>query len=257
MAVVAYFGAALAWWGIARGRALVGGAGLALVMLKPQIGFLIAPLLVFAGPIARRAVFYGAGISFALAAPPHFIAVDAVLDWLVQVQAYDDVQHANGPTAMTGVRAIVYAMLGADIGNLAAMAIAFSIAVCVGLFILRRTRADNAPALFQAGVLVAIAAAPLHIYDFVILGLALDRLMRLKRPALWIALVGAALLWRSENIARTFGLHAAEAAVFPGSLLASLGALAIGVAVLIVARGERANAAAALAGKAEYHKRTT
>jgi hypothetical protein len=233
MSIIVYFGAALAIFGLKSGRMLLVSIGVALVLMKPQIGLLLITLLAFAGQTERRGLLGGVALNAVFAVPAFIVSMSAASDWLEQVMWYDSAGPANAATAMTGLRAAIFAVSGIDIGNLAAMAIAAAVSITVGIYLLRRQREDSGSALMMSGALAAVALAPLHIYDFLVIGVCAQYLRRLPIGESALAALGAGLMWRSENLARATGLHDANAEIFPGSALATLGALMIATAIVV------------------------
>ncbi|WP_347312705.1 glycosyltransferase 87 family protein [Defluviimonas sp. SAOS-178_SWC] len=246
---VILLGGALLLAGIARDRPVVAVIGLAILFVKPQIGLPIGLGLMLAGRETFRVVFHAGLLSLVLIVPPMLIEPAAVLHWLHQVGAYDGAAFANTAPKMSGVRHAVWQVTGGDIGNLAAMAITIAVAAGVALACRRGARRAGRPVCHAAADLVLVetvvvlALAPLHLYDFLFVGLALMALPRLHGPWLVAGLTGVALNLRPDDIPRilsddgNFGL-------FPGTPFATVGMMILLVALAAPRREARIAVAA-------------
>ncbi|MGR3762388.1 hypothetical protein ACUXV3_19980 (plasmid) [Roseobacteraceae bacterium NS-SX3] len=246
---LAAFGLALMLPGREGQQAWGGALGLALLMLKPQIGLAYAVLLLLLNGRTRRMVLYAVGISGLLALPALLADPAAPLGFLRNVAGYDGFTAANLPHAQTGLRLILWELTGTDIGNMAATgaALAAVLAACCGPLRLA-CAADSGVRAWQRLALATaliLALAPLHIYDFVLIVVLLPLLLTARGTAAALALAGGALIWRSENLAALTGFHAVEAEIFAGARLATLGALMVLAAVALLVRQMNAAADAA------------
>lgn len=224
--VFVYLGSALLLAGLARGRPAVGVVGLVLLCAKPQVGAIVALALLLRG--GARAIVLPAIVASLLLLLPAMLGDPLVLlNWLASVASYDGASYANQPFAMSGIRHVLWAYSGHDIGNLAAMAVA--LAAGAGVAIRARVRARGARPTGQAlahlvavEILIALSLAPLHLYDFVVIGVAMTALAASRGAAALAGFAGLALCLRPSD------LHIALLAgdfvpLFPGTVLATFG----------------------------------
>lgn len=235
----ACFGIALMLWSRVRKVIWLEALGLALVLLKPQIGLQYAILLLLLDARSRQTALLAGLFSIGLMVPAMFTEPFVIFDFIRNVSNYDGFTDANLPLSMTGIRLVLFEFLGTDIGNLAAVACALAaiILTCAGP--MRLSRSQN-PAIHSWQVIslstaVIVAVAPLHIYDFVLLVVPLPLLFCATRLGAFFAVAGAALIWRSENLAALTRFHDLDVEIFPGSRLATIGAILflIGVAMTV------------------------
>ncbi|MEZ5779299.1 MAG: hypothetical protein R3E44_13140 [Paracoccaceae bacterium] len=238
ISIMIYLGLVLVICGIAGGRRGMVSAGLVVLFMKPQIGAAFALALVLSGRDGMRAVFSAALISLLLIVPPVLLKADVLLDWLHSVGGYDGVANkANLAASMTGIRNLVWTCFSWDMGNLAAMGPA--LAVSAGLaFHFRRAatrfgKSDRGPVLDLIIVqsLVVLALAPLHNYDFTLIGvsvLILTGVAGFRR----LAAVAAIVLILHPNTLFIWIQGGTGGVVFPGSMLATIGALLLLVVAL-------------------------
>lgn len=229
--ILCYFGACLLLFGLARARRVAAMAGLAILMLKPQIGapFALALLVSRAHwPVVGGA----AAISIAAALPVLVLWPTAPLDWLANLSAYDGMTTANAPQSTTGLRHLVWMAAHHDIGNMAALAATLAAVLGLPLATLRERSAETRLALVAAAVL---ALAPLHLYDFTLVGLLLFPLARARLALLPVAAVGFALVWRPDDVANVTGLIDPTTQHFVGTPLGVAGATILFLAVLAAA----------------------
>ena len=235
--VLIYLAAALVVAGLARGRRGMVVAGLVVIFMKPQIGAAVALGLMLMGRAGLRPVILATLASLLLIVPPMVVKADVVLDWLMSLGDYDGVTLANMAVAMTGIRHLLWIYGGVDIGNIAAMGV--TLMVCIGVALHQRTvlvrRGEcwnrAAPDLMIAQVLVILAFSPLHMYDFVLFGVACLALSYASGPRIPAALIGAAMFVKPTDV--FVWLQGARASTFfPGSTMATIGALILLLVVL-------------------------
>lgn len=128
-----YFGASLLMFGAARGRLVFAASGLAILMLKPQIGALVCAGLVFTA-FGRRIIAAAAIASIALAAPAFLITPlpELLASFAGGVSQYTD-QSYNMPPAVTGFRHVVWIFGGADMGSPFYLLLALALIAAAGL----------------------------------------------------------------------------------------------------------------------------
>lgn len=239
--ILIYFGASLLTLGAARARLIPAAAGLAILMLKPQIGALICAGLVFT-PFGRRAIAAAALASLATAAPV-FIATppaEFLSAFIGGLARYTD-QTYNMPPAVTGLRHLVWIAGGVDMGSTFYLLLALAFIPAAAIFA-RLRRLNLQPADF---VMIAVAMAammsPLHVYDLILLGAIALPAISLPSPAGAAALAAFALLCRAGNL--PFPANVAEGVTYyAGSAYASLAAAALAGALTFSLRPAPARA---------------
>ncbi|MCB2092811.1 MAG: DUF2029 domain-containing protein [Rhodobacteraceae bacterium] len=241
-----YLSAVLILCGLARGWHGVVIAGLALSYMKPQIGAVLALALALSGRQGLRLVLASALVSLALIVPPMVVKATAVLDWLHETGAYDGIALANMAVAMTGIRHLLWVFAATGIGNIPALGITLVACGAVALF-LRWAYSKNtgpwsafAADMIVAQVLVIMAFSPLHMYDFVLIGVALPVLVRVRGPSLAAAIIGVAMFVKPTDVFVWLQGHRATS-FFPGSTMATIGALILLLVVLGHAYESRRN----------------
>ncbi len=232
------FGIALMLWGRVNKSLFPEAVGLMLVMLKPQIGAPFAILLLLLDPRSRKVVAIAFVLSVLLMVPSLVVAPGSILGFLSNLGAYDGFTAANLPQSMTGIRLVVWELAGIDVGNPMASVITLAIVLllCIGPARIVRATNDDVRAwqIFGLTSAVIVAVAPLHIYDFVLIAVPLALLFRGGWASSVLAVCGSLLIWRSENLAGIWAFHAPEVEIFPGSRLATIGALLFLLAVVNV-----------------------
>ena len=231
-----YFGASLLTFGAVRGRLSPGAVGLAILMLKPQIGILICAGLVFSA-YGRRAIALAALASIAMAAPA-FIATppdQLVADFARGVGLYTD-QLYNMPPAVTGLRHLVWVGGGVDMGSAFYLMLALAFACAFGLGGAMRREPLKTADLIAAAIAIAVMTSPLHVYDFTLLGAIALYAAALPPPAGAVAISAFALLWRAGNLPHPDILDSAAVTYYPGSAYASVAAMMIAGALVFSLR---------------------
>ncbi|OFX01962.1 MAG: hypothetical protein A3E78_01825 [Alphaproteobacteria bacterium RIFCSPHIGHO2_12_FULL_63_12] len=240
--ILVYFGASLLLSGAARGRLVLAGAGLAILMLKPQIGALVCAGLIFT-PFGRRTIAMAALASIAIAAPV-FIATppaEFLGAFAEGVARYTD-QAYNMPPAVTGLRHLAWIFGAPDMGSLFYLLLALLLISAASLAAgLRRGELKTTDFIILS-IAIAAAASPLHVYDLILLAALALPAISLPLPAGALALSALALSWRAGNL--PFPESLSEGVTYyAGSFYASLSAGAIAAAVcasLIPAEAARA-----------------
>lgn len=225
-----YFGLALLLWAAVRQRSSVAAIGLAIVMLKPQIGGVIAVVLLCAGAWGWRTVALGALLSVLAMVPALVINPASPMLFLHNLTQYDGFTIANLPQAMTGVRILAWALGDVVLSNPASGAITLLVALVLALWVRRSAWVDGLPlAWMLVGLTSAVigALAPLHVYDQVVILVVLPVVFHARRLWLVLGLVGAGMLLRADGLGRLTGLYDPEIGIFEGSLLATIGAILV------------------------------
>ena len=230
--MIVYFGASLLIFAAAGKRDIAGGAGLALMMLKPQIGLLAAAALALS-PYGRRVIVLGAFASFIAAAPVLIMTpVGDIIAGLSSTASHYQLQPYNAPAAMTGLRHLVWAAGGPDLGPAFYLALTMAAVCAAGLAGRRRAQPlrtiDNLMAAFAATLLLA----PLHVYDFTIIGAGLFYAASLRAPLGALCVGAAFVVWRAGNLLQPPTLAALDPVYFPGAFYATLGAGVMAAALL-------------------------
>lgn len=227
--IFACFGITLMLWSRVHRFSWVEAFGLALILLKPQIGVPYAIVLLLTGNRSRYVVLLAGVFSAILMIPAMLGDPSVFLDFVRNVTSYDDFTKANLPLSMTGMRLVIFEVLNKDIGNLIAAGLTLGVVLlaCVGPTRLCRSpdQAVHAWQLYGLSTTVIVALAPLHIYDFVLLAVPLPFLFCANGMGRVLLLAGAALIWRSENLGALTGFHDPGVEIFPGSRLATIGAM--------------------------------
>lgn len=230
--ILIYFGASLLMAGAARGGLLLAGAGLAILMLKPQIGALVCAGL-FVTPFGRRTIAAAFVASVAMAAPV-FVATppsEFFAAFAAGVAQYTD-QSYNMAPAVTGLRHLVWIIGGADMGSGFFLLLALACISTAGIFMrLRREKLQTADVVVIA-IAICAMASPLHVYDLILLGAVALPMISRPGPASAAALAAFALLWRAGNLPFPASL-ADGVTYYAGSAYASLAALMIAGAVVV------------------------
>lgn len=224
-----YLGTALIAVGVARGRGALVVIGLAVACMKPQIGAVLIVGFLMSGRAGIRYVVGAALVTALLLVPPLFIAPTVLFDWLRMAGGYDNYA-PNLPIAMTGLTNIIWNVTDIEITILTAMLLSLGIAglVAVGLNLRsasrRQPEAERLFETFLAMILVAMSFAPLHVYDFTILGVAVLSVGGASRPRLLAAVMAVAVLVQPSQLYLLFN-DRPVLNVFYGSTLATVAAL--------------------------------
>lgn len=238
MTALFYLGAVVMLVGLSRGRDAASTAGLTILMMKPHIGAAVALGLLISGARGRRIVVGAGLLSCVLMLPALAIAPTVISDWLYSLGRYDGVSAVNRPEAMTGLRNLVQILGHVSIGNATAALAGLAVAACVALRLKQwyavpggghSTLPESVwiTHLGAAMILIALAVSPLHIYDFLLIGVLLP-LIPLRRPARSvIALVALAVMWIASPLCEMLGGTAAS------PLLAGTTVTTIAAAMLI------------------------
>ena len=244
ISVLVYLCVALILCGLARGWHGLVIVGLAVTYMKPQIGAVLAVALMLSGRQGVRLVVASALVSLVLIMPPMLVKATVVLDWLHEIGAYDGITLANMAVAMTGIRHLLWIFTATDIGNTPALGITLFASSVVALFLRRAAGRNGQPwpvlatDMIIAQVLVIMAFSPLHMYDFVLIGIALPMLVQARGPRLVAAIIGVSMFVKPTDVFVWLQGHRATS-FFPGSTMATIGALILLLVVLARARESR------------------
>jgi hypothetical protein len=227
-----YFGASLLLFGAARRGLVAAAAGLAILMLKPQIGALICAGLVFT-PFGRRAILVAAIISIAAAAPAFLMTppVELLAALAGGVSQYTD-QSYNMPPAVTGLRHLAWIAGAADFGSAFYLLLALAFIAAAGLAAQRRPRPARTMDFAVMAIAVAAMTSPLHVYDFTLIAAIALYAIALPGVSGAVSLAALALGWRAGNLPHPVSLAADGVTYYPGSAYASVAAIAIAAAII-------------------------
>lgn len=243
-----YLGASLLLFGATRRGPIAAAAGLAILMLKPQIGALICAGLVFT-PFGRRAILFAGLVSFAAAAPAFLITPPAELVSALAggISQYTD-QSYNMPPAVTGLRHLAWIGGAPDLGSSFYLLLALAFIAAAGVAARLRTRPARTADVAAMAIAVAAMISPLHVYDFTLIAAIALYAVALPGVSGAVSLAAFALSWRAGNLPHPAGLAADGVTYYPGSAYASLAAIAIAVAIVRCLAETRRRAAPALSG---------
>lgn len=229
--VLITLGIALLLWAQAREMRWPAVLGLALLFLKPQIGGIFAILWLVLGRETRIQLMQAVIVSAILCIPAMLREPFVVLDFFRNLTAYDGFTAANDAVSMTGIRIGIYELLGLDIGNIPATALTLVVALALALWMERR--GCGLWEITMAAVAVILALAPLHTYDLVIAAPLFFVFLQWRGGLVTaVAALGTLILLRSENWADLTGFYSEGVDIFPGSRIATIGAVILGVAVI-------------------------
>ncbi|WP_133162106.1 hypothetical protein [Hyphococcus luteus] len=211
-----YFGASLLLYGAAAKHDLAGAGGVALLMLQPSIGLILIAGLGLSA-YGRRALILGAIFSFLMAVP--VLAVTPGVDIAAALISGAGQTPSGSAEAAAGLRALLSAAGAPDLGAMFYFLLALAAVSTAGLAGRKRARALKPVDNLMIAASAALAVAPLHAPNFVLVGVLLFYAAAL-RPPLGAGLIAAAFLsWRGGDLPG-FGLVDA-------SVYASLGATAM------------------------------
>lgn len=97
-----------------------------------------------------------------------FVAPTTAIDFLVNLTGYDGITTAGWPHSTTGIRHLVWTLSGLDLGNLVAMLAA--LLLMPALFLMLSPARPDSSAIGPVTLSCAVAAAPLHVYDLLLVG---------------------------------------------------------------------------------------
>ena len=239
------FGLSLVTYGLCMRRFAPRAVGLALLLLKPQIGLVCAFAL-----LARRsqwsAVAVAAAISLLMAAPPlvqH--GREAVTGLLDNLSAHEHLA-IFGPPETTGIRHLLHWLGFGSLGGWITL-LGCVLAWLAARLLPTQPAASGGLQLVAVVVATTLIFAPLHSYDMVIVLPLVPLLLMLPGAARLpiMLLTGSLLLMhRSGNVAQAVGLVHTESTFFVASLLESMLALVIAIAVFVGLRELRSSARA-------------
>jgi hypothetical protein len=229
------FGVALIAWGIGREAPFIGGVGMAIVMLKPQLGIVLCCAI----PFFRYGVRMSAwGVLLVVVGSLPGLVIGGVgatiQGFLHNLSDYRGIDY-NLPAYMTGLANPIHAATGRDMP-----AIPMSLAACVvtvaamAILHLRWRRAgapdpQDAAAIYLLLSLGSVAAfVMLHVYDLVILCPLAAILPWLGKRAALACALPLLLLGRPENIGRLTGFE------LGGPQVAAVGGILLLVVALVL-----------------------
>ncbi|MCO6511507.1 MAG: DUF2029 domain-containing protein [Aridibacter famidurans] len=236
--LIVYWGLALVMTGISLGKISFQAIGLTVLLLKPQLGIIFIIPFLFAGVRGWLVTIYAGILSFLLCIPPLILNRTVLFDFLANLGAYDTFTRANDPTSMTGIRIILFELFGRDIGNVAATAVALVFVAMICFLLARKSERDRRLAISVPVITaVCLALAPLHTYDFVIVGVLpfsfFSFRLRSGPSVAVLAALGFVLVLRPENLALATGFFPSGVEIFPGASIASWGAVLLMASMLI------------------------
>ena len=227
-----YFGASALGYGVSRKDRMSAVGGLTILMLKPQIG-IMAVIALALSTFGRRTIFLSAIVSLIIAAPAFLI--DAPTDILAALGSGVSQYNAQGynlPEAMTGIRHIEWVLFGTSYGaqfylGFCVMLVS-AIVLAVRIFDSKIHVAYNLFLAFSAALLIA----PMHVYDFTLVGAVALTAICLRPPFGVISASALVVLWRPGNIPHMDWITADAVIYYPGSLYATIAIGAIFAAMI-------------------------
>ena len=239
-AILVYFGVALLLFAMTRGSRALGIIALTLLFLKPHIGMAFGATLFVMGKEQRLQVLAAAAASALLSVPAFIIDPGVIGGFLSELARYDAAGDANLPQAMTGLRRLLWEAGGVDFPGIAAALAATALAVLLTAGPLRLARSgDPAIRAWQTVSLtstVLMALAPLHYYDFTLVGVPALALLWVQRSYALVGALGIALMLRAKIIGEQFGLYDPAVPIYQGSLVATVSAIILLVGVVAAVR---------------------
>jgi hypothetical protein len=227
--ILILLGVSLVLYGAAARNAIWLTVGMIVVMLKPQIGLpIVVALLAFPRLWPSIAVAALASILLAVPALVAGGAVDTIVDYVANVGRHNALL-PNNAASTTGPRNLIDLFFGIKVSVLAVLAAAVAVTVALTLILMRARPGDplNPARAVLAALALTLAVVPLHTYDFVLTAPLLMLALVCRHPARWMLALGLVVIFRSDNLGKWTGLYGAETVYFPGSLLATLAALAM------------------------------
>lgn len=228
-----YFGIAALLYGIAKGSRAVSALALSIILLKPQVGLPFAALFLVYSRWSRQVLSGVLALTFILALPALLIQPLVPLEMIQNMQVYGEFKR-NFPQTMTGLRLCLWELFGVESGNVPAIIAA--LASGAGALALKRLhRRDDRRILWLCAIVttaITVALAPLHFYDFVVIGVLFPAVLVSPAPSIGAAVLGAALIIRADTLGKVTGLYDPAVGIFEGSILSTIGALLLLVAAL-------------------------
>jgi hypothetical protein len=199
----------VAVWGLVKQRDSLAGAALALSTLKPQMGYLIVPLLLLWALRERRLRFVGAfALSFGGLMLASFIAQpDWLGDWVAQVRLYPQYTAAAYPDTGSPAWILTVGMFGLDLEWL--LTLAFALPMLWGWYTLlvQRQQASWLWVVLLTLVVTHLIAARTATPHFVVFNLAivayLQQAQRRLGSAAVVALLAAMTIFHWAQFALT------------------------------------------------------
>ncbi len=220
-----YFGVSLLVYSLSRAKLMTGAIGLALIILKPQLGVAMTLVLLFSA-LGRKIVFFAALISIAMATPAFLIAspFEVTADLLHNLSVYGD-QIFNTAIVSTGLRNAVWTLGGSDAGmtfyQLAALC--FILIAALALYI--QFRAPPQPLdLVMLAIVFTLFIASLHYYSFVSFGALVLYCLSLRTASALICGGAFLMIARAGNLPNPPTMHGHDVMAFGGNLYMTIAA---------------------------------
>ena len=176
-----------------------GAIGLAIVMLKPQIGLVVVAASAFTG-WGRRVILAAGVISFLLAVPAFLITpvFPMLADYMGGVSQYISLP-VNQPQWTTGLRHAVWAAGGEDVGMLIYLSLALIFVAVTAAWGVLRAKQLMAVDYIMAAIAAVLFFATFHGNDFVLAGVLLLYCAALSPFPAALAVSAMLLIWRATT----------------------------------------------------------
>ncbi len=224
--ILVFAGFCLVGGGLRRGNAAAVGAGLFLLLLKPQFG---AAALAFLVADRRWWPVIAATLAASLVlALPQLLAFgigETVHGFLGNLKLHATLE-PNQPEKLTGLTQLAVRSVGWKLGAASTSGLAALASLAAGW---RRARGGSADAALLGLVAACVFLVPLHDYDFVAVAAVAPLLPGLPRPARWLSLAAMALAIRPAKLAELAGWGSAGGEV---ALLTVVALLLVAAALL-------------------------
>ena len=223
--MLVYFGASLLIWAATKKRDIVGGVGLALILLSPSYGLLAAAALAHSA-YGRRVIALGAIVTFLLAVPALMItpAADIIAAMLHASQATDLITHSADN--VSGIRQLLIVVGGPDLGAAFYVVLALAVICAAGLFGRQSKPSLRTIDNLMVALSVTLFIAPPFDQYFVLIGAMLFYAVALRAPLNGLTAMAFLIIWRAEN------LPAPDMVGDASAFYSTLGALLIFIAML-------------------------
>lgn len=226
--------------GVARNSFALRAIGIALVMLKPNIGMiLVAPMLLY----DFRSVIAGAVLTLLLSIPAFLIESPMSIgrQLAMNIASYGDFP-VNMVAAQTGLSSIIYAVTGADTSPILLSLLGACLSLLLFAWYWRQEEREHNPwfGYLWIGSAAAAFMVRFHMHDMVIIALIVQPLA-LSGMSLGVrcaAVAGLLSLWKPEGLAIFLKFYAEGARVkssnfFGANLVTSIGMMFVVLALLM------------------------
>lgn len=225
-------------WGIGREAPLIGGIGMAIVMLKPHIGLVLCCTIPFFFHAGVRMTAWGVALTLLASIPGFAIGgvgptIGGLMHNLVDYRAIA----YNTPGHMTGVANLIRTATGHDMSALVMSLVGCAVSLAIMTTLrLRRGKAgrpepsDAAAAYLLVSLATVAAFVVLHVYDLMILCPLVAILPRMGWTAAITWSAPLIILMRPENLGKLVGLEDAGA---PVAAVGGVLLLALGIAIIL------------------------